>query len=51
MLNKTAITSVATWEQLFLFLSEIVHYRMKTIQSDEEAEFPDITSFLPGEKK
>lgn len=49
MLNKTAITSVATWEQLFLFLSEIVHYRMKTIQSDEEAEFPDITSFLPGE--
>jgi hypothetical protein len=49
MLNKSAITSVAIWDQLFLFLSEIVHYRMKTAQSDEEIEFPDITSFLSKE--
>jgi hypothetical protein len=49
MLNKSAITSVAIWDQLFLFLSEIVHYRMKTVQSDEEIEFPDITSFLSKE--
>nr|WP_294859411.1 ATP-binding protein [uncultured Fluviicola sp.] len=49
MLNKSAITSVAIWDQLFLFLSEIVHYRMKTVQSEEEIEFPDITSFLSEE--
>ncbi len=49
MLNKSAITSVAIWDQLFIFLSEIVHYRMKTVQSDDAGEFPDITSFLSQE--
>lgn len=49
MLNKYAITSVALWEQLFLFLDEIVHYRMKTTQTGEEAELPDITSFISQE--
>lgn len=49
MLNKHAITSVATWEQLFLFLTDVVHYRMKTTQTGEDAELPDITSFLSEE--
>lgn len=49
MLNKTAITSVVLWEQLFLFLSELVHYRMKTTQSNKELDFPDITAFLKEE--
>lgn len=48
MLNKTAITSVAIWEQLFLFLTDVIHYRMKSLQSDEETS-PDITAYLPEE--
>ena len=49
MLNRIAIASVATWEQLFSFLSEIIHYRMKATQSGKEADFPDIQSFLSEE--
>lgn len=49
MLNRIAIASVPTWEQLFLFLSETVHYRMKAAQSGEEIDFPDIQSFLKEE--
>ncbi len=49
MLNRTSIASVATWEQLFSFLSEIIHYRMKATQSGKEADFPDIQSFLSEE--
>ena len=49
MLNKSAITSTAIWEQLFLFLSEVVHYRMKIEQTKEDIEFPDIRSFLSEE--
>lgn len=48
MLNKSAITSIAIWEQLFHYLSEVVHYRMKAEQK-EETEFPDITSFISEE--
>ncbi|MGV3609516.1 MAG: ATP-binding protein [Fluviicola sp.] len=49
MLNKSAITSTAIWEQLVLFLTEVVHYRMKTELTDEDPEFPDIRSFLSEE--
>lgn len=30
-------------------MGEIVHYRMTTVQSDDEIAFPDITSFLSEE--